>query len=61
MTFPITESHLISVAAKHGFKFHHARNDHAVLSIWLSKETKSKLPNFANHTVGVAGKFLSRD
>ena len=52
---PISQSYLISIASKYGFLYHHARKHHAVLSLWLVENTKSKLPPFANHTLGAAG------
>lgn len=52
---PIGQSNLIPVAARHGFSYHHAREDKAVLSIWLDSETQSKLPQFANHSLAAAG------
>jgi len=40
---PIELSHLASISAKYGFKYHHAEND------------ESKVPMFASHQLGVAG------
>ncbi|XP_076148273.1 nucleoside diphosphate-linked moiety X motif 6 [Alosa pseudoharengus] len=51
---PISLSRLASAAATHGFTFHHARNDQAVLCLWMG-EGESRLPGFATHQVGVAG------
>ena len=55
LEIPISLSHLIPIAHQHGFTFHHARDDKAVLSIWLDPGSQSKLPHFANHTLGAAG------
>ncbi|XP_035506439.2 nucleoside diphosphate-linked moiety X motif 6 isoform X1 [Scophthalmus maximus] len=51
---PIALSRCAAAAATHGFAFHHARRDHAVLALWLG-EGESRLPGFATHQVGVAG------
>ena len=51
---PIEQSHLITLAAKHGFTYHHAEDNEAVLSLWL-QDGPSRLPTFASHTVGVSG------
>ncbi|XP_072170800.1 nucleoside diphosphate-linked moiety X motif 6-like [Diadema setosum] len=57
---PIHQSHLIVVAARRGFTYHHAEDDLAVLSLWL-QEGPSRLPAFASHTVGVAGLVLNEE
>ncbi len=51
---PISLSRCAAAASTHGFAFHHAKDDHAVLSLWLG-EGESRLPGFATHQVGVAG------
>ncbi|XP_029965426.1 nucleoside diphosphate-linked moiety X motif 6-like isoform X2 [Salarias fasciatus] len=51
---PIALSRCAAAAAAHGFAFHHAKHDHAVLSLWLGRG-ESRLPGFATHQVGVAG------
>lgn len=58
---PISQSHLIRVASQNGFIYHHARNNIAVLSLWLVENTDSKIPLFANHQVGVAGACFNSD
>ena len=55
LQIPISQSDLIIIAAKYGFSFHCARNDYSVLKLWLDKNTENKLPEYANHQVGVAG------
>ncbi|XP_023651708.1 nucleoside diphosphate-linked moiety X motif 6 isoform X1 [Paramormyrops kingsleyae] len=54
---PISQGRLLSVAASHGFTFHHARHDRATLSLWMG-EGENRLPGFATHQVGVAGAVL---
>ncbi|XP_029021742.1 nucleoside diphosphate-linked moiety X motif 6 [Betta splendens] len=51
---PIALSRCAAAASCHGFTFHHAKHDHAVLSLWLG-DGRSRLPAFATHQVGVAG------
>ncbi|KAM9849635.1 nucleoside diphosphate-linked moiety X motif 6 [Aulostomus maculatus] len=51
---PILLSRCAAAASTHGFTFHHAKDDHTVLSLWLG-EGESRLPQFASHQVGVAG------
>ncbi|KAF0039980.1 hypothetical protein F2P81_008215 [Scophthalmus maximus] len=57
---PIALSRCAAAAATHGFAFHHARHDHAVLALWLG-EGESRLPGFATHQVGVAGATAVRE
>lgn len=54
---PISLSRCAAAASTHGFAFHHAKDDHAVLALWLG-EGESRLPGFATHQVGVAGRDL---
>ncbi|XP_071772304.2 nucleoside diphosphate-linked moiety X motif 6 [Centroberyx gerrardi] len=51
---PISLSRCAAAASVHGFTFHHARQDRAVLALWLG-EGDSRLPGFATHQIGVAG------
>ncbi|XP_042348896.1 nucleoside diphosphate-linked moiety X motif 6 [Plectropomus leopardus] len=51
---PISLSRCAAAASTHGFSFHHAKPDHAVLALWLG-EGESRLPGFATHQIGVAG------
>ncbi|XP_048045200.1 nucleoside diphosphate-linked moiety X motif 6 isoform X1 [Megalobrama amblycephala] len=51
---PISLSRLSAAAARHGFSFHHARRDVAVLSLWAG-HGEDRLPAFATHQIGVAG------
>ncbi|XP_023128358.1 nucleoside diphosphate-linked moiety X motif 6 [Amphiprion ocellaris] len=51
---PISLSRCAAAASAHGFTFHHAKNDHTVLALWLG-EGESRLPGFATHQIGVAG------
>lgn len=51
----LQQSALIAVAAKYGFRYHHAENEHAVLCKWI-EDSPCRLPRFATHQVGVAGK-----
>ena len=53
---PIELSHLICKAASLGFTFHHAKQSHSVLNLWLDSSRPSKIPLYGTHQVGVAGK-----
>ena len=53
---PINRSDLIPEAADLGFAFHHAEKDSSMLCQWLDQQKSNKLPRFATHQVGVAGK-----
>lgn len=55
MKVPIAQSHLIPVAFDHGFIYHHAVSDYAMLLKWLPQFEESRVPPFATHQVGVAG------
>eukprot|EP00962_Isochrysis_galbana_P006917 scaffold1870_cov96-Isochrysis_galbana.AAC.3 len=56
---PIDQSALCSVAAGHGFEFHHASGGQAVLKRWLRSDLEDKVPPWATHQVGGAGFVLS--
>lgn len=55
---PINLSNLAVILAKYGFKYHHAENNEAVLYKWLPDDRPSKIPLFATHQMGVAGKAI---
>jgi len=55
LKIPISKSDFIPIAVQHGFCFHHAQADYAMLTSWLDPTTKSTLPNYATHYVGVGG------
>ena len=54
MKVPIAQSYLIPVAFNHGFSYHHAVGDYAMLLKWLPGR-QSKVPPYATHQVGVSG------
>ncbi|XP_056134128.1 nucleoside diphosphate-linked moiety X motif 6 [Lampris incognitus] len=51
---PISLSRCAAAASAHGFSFHHAKPNQAVLALWLG-QGQSRLPGFATHQIGVAG------
>jgi len=59
LRLPIDQAALCSVAAKHGFEFHHASGGKAVLKCWLQKDKLDKVPPHSTHQVGGAGFVLS--
>ena len=56
---PALAADCVVAAAGLGFTYHHAEGDQAMLSLWLSTESESKIPTFATHTVGVGGFVLN--
>ncbi|KAM4621934.1 nucleoside diphosphate-linked moiety X motif 6 [Polymixia lowei] len=55
---PISLGRCAAAASAHGFTYHHAKQDRAVLTVWLG-EGESRLPGFATHQVGVAGAVVN--
>ncbi|KAL7861095.1 hypothetical protein AOLI_G00174440 [Acnodon oligacanthus] len=55
---PLAQCRLAEAAAVHGFTFHHALGDTAVLSLWMGSG-ESRLPGYATHQVGVAGAVVN--
>lgn len=60
MKVPIAQSYLIPVAFNHGFSYHHAVGDYAMLLKWLPGG-QSKVPPYATHQVGVSGLVLNKE
>jgi ADP-ribose pyrophosphatase YjhB (NUDIX family) len=58
MKVPMHQAEIIPLAADHGFEFHHADGDHAMLLAWLPS-TSSPVPDFATHVIGVGGMALN--
>ena len=54
----IEHSHVAAHAAEHGFVYHHAEGQHAVLKRWLQPTLEDKVPPFATHQVGIAGLLM---
>ena len=52
---PISLSRCAAAAATLGFTFHHAHAGRATLALWLGPGA-SRLPGYASHQVGVAGR-----
>jgi hypothetical protein len=58
---PVAHSAVCAAAARHGFAFHHAQEDTAVMLRWLPGEAEpNPVPEFATHIVGVGGLVLNR-
>ena len=54
LKIPTTHSHLIAPATQtHGFEFRHAEPGYCVLTKWLPRESKSRLPHGPTHQVGI--------
>ena len=61
MKVPITHSAVIPIAAEHGFRFHHAEGDAAMLLNWLPADDPCPVPDFATHVIGLGGLVLNDD
>ena len=55
MRVPIELSNAIQFAAKHGFQYHHAEGQSAMLLKWLPDDEPCPVPAFATHVIGVGG------
>lgn len=49
MRVPIEQAAAIPLAARHGFKYHHAEGDYAMLLAWLPADAPCPVPDFATH------------
>jgi hypothetical protein len=52
---PMQQASCIEIASKHGFKYHHAEDNIAVVFKWLRTDSESKIPRYATHQMGCAG------
>ena len=59
MSVPIAQAGAIPAAAAHGFKFHHAEGDKAMLLNWLPEDVPSPVPDFATTVIGAGGLTLN--
>ncbi|XP_046556973.1 nucleoside diphosphate-linked moiety X motif 6-like [Haliotis rubra] len=58
---PLTHSRLIAAAVDHGFTFHHAEGDKAMLKLWLHPSQSDRTPRFATHQIGASGFVVRED
>ncbi|XP_032223220.2 nucleoside diphosphate-linked moiety X motif 6 isoform X2 [Nematostella vectensis] len=58
---PVDKSYLIPVVFKHGFTYHHAEGNHAMLLKWLPDNVECKVPPYASHQIGVAGIVVNEE
>jgi hypothetical protein len=59
---PMSRAGLIEDMAEFGLRFHHVRDEIAVLNVWLKDDMDTKIPEFATHNVGVGAVVVnSRD
>ena len=54
-------AHLVPIAGRFGFRFHHTKNDYIKMLLWLDDNTECKVPPFATHHVGVGGVVLNKN
>ena len=55
--FKPPKCHLMNVAAKRGFFFHHAKQQegYVLMILWLDEKVPCRMPPFAHHYLGVGG------
>ena len=56
LKIPLSKSVLLPKAVEHGFKYHHAQDDYAMLTAWIADQP-STIPESMLYNVGV-GAFL---
>lgn len=61
MKVPIAQSYLIPVAYHHGFNYHHAVGNYAMLLKWLPQQVTCSVPPYATHQIGVAGMVINEE
>lgn len=61
MKVPVSQSYLIPVAFFHGFNYHHAVGNYAMLLKWLPQQITCNVPPYASHQIGVAGMVLNEE
>lgn len=59
--FAPPKCHLMNVAHKHGFYFHHAKpkENYILMCLWMDSTTHDKIPAYADHYVGVGGAVIN--
>ncbi|KAK3262545.1 hypothetical protein CYMTET_28607 [Cymbomonas tetramitiformis] len=59
LKIPTDAAHLVPEAIKHDFVYHHASPAYLMLVKWMITDSKSSLPLYAHHQVGVGGLVLN--
>ncbi|XP_056003054.1 nucleoside diphosphate-linked moiety X motif 6-like [Ostrea edulis] len=59
MKIHLSHSSAVPVCSKLGFDFNHAQSGYVMMTKWLPDGEENKLPEYANHFVGVAGFVLN--
>lgn len=59
MRVPLSQGGVLPLAAAHGFRFHHAVGESAMLLAWLPEDEPCPVPDFATHVVGVGGMCIN--
>ena len=59
--FKPPKCHLMNVASAHGFYFHHAHKteNYVLMCIWTDDKVANRLPDYADHFVGVGGIMIN--
>ena len=61
--FKPPKCHLINVALKHGFYFHHThkKDGYVLMCKWMDQTMADRLPAYANHYVGVGAVVVNEN
>ena len=49
----------MNVAHKHGFYFHHAKDNYVLMVLWMDKSVANRMPGYADHYVGLGGVVIN--
>mmetsp|Transcript_42829 Transcript_42829/g.56602 ORF Transcript_42829/g.56602 Transcript_42829/m.56602 type:complete len:153 (-) Transcript_42829:543-1001(-) len=58
--FKPPKCHLMNVASRHGFFFHHShqKSNYVLMILWMDQRTGCRIPAFAHHYIGIGGIVL---
>ena len=61
--FKPPKCHLMNVASRHGFFFHHShqKSNYVLMILWMDERTPCRVPAFAHHYVGTGSIILKQD
>ena len=49
----------MNVAHRHGFYFHHAKDNYVLMILWMDKSMPNRMPGYADHYIGLGGVVLN--
>ncbi len=59
ISFRPPKCHLMNVAHRHGFYFHHAKDNYVLMILWMDKSMPNRMPGYADHYIGLGGVVLN--